>query len=304
MAIKVLDPAMNKIVAPDATVERLATGFMFTEGPIWMPDGSLHFSDMPADVRRRWHPDNGASVIRRPANKCNGMTRDAAGNLYVCEHVTSRVVMEAPDGSTKVVASHYQGKELNSPNDVIVASDGSIIFTDPEWGRTIGAVGLERPRELPITGIYRSKGPGSELQLLVGDFVGPNGLCLSPDEKRLYVNDTMKAHVRVFDVGKDFKLTNDRVFADKIGTPMGDAGSEAGVVDGMKVDSEGNVYVTGPHGVWVYDPNGRQLGLIEVPEVVANLNWGGSGWNELYLTASGSLYRIVLKASGNRLAYM
>jgi gluconolactonase len=227
------------------------------------------------------------------------MALDAKGNLYVCEHVTSRVVVETPQGRSQVVASRYLGKELNSPNDIIVASDGSVIFTDPDWGRTIPSVGLERPRELDITGVYRSRGPGSELQLLADDFVGPNGLCFSPDEKLLYINDTIRGHIRVFEVRDGYRLGGGRVFAEDIRVPV----KGAGVVDGMKVDLRGNVYVTGPGGVWVLDPDGRLMGVIEVPEVVANLTWGGRDSNDLYLTASSSLYRVHTKVSGSALAY-
>src|SRR5438876_257656 len=205
MAIAVHSDRLRELVDENAEVEQVATGFTFTEGPIWMADGSLHFSDMPADKRRRWHPDEGVTVLRDPSNKCNGMTIDNDGNLIVCEHVTSSVARET-------LATHYRGKELNSPNDVIVANDGSIIFTDPTYGRMPG-FGLEREQDLDFQGVYRIGPDGGEPELLVDDFVEPNGLCFSPDESLLYVNDTVPAHIRVFDVAADGSLANGRVFA-------------------------------------------------------------------------------------------
>jgi gluconolactonase len=298
MAVSVRSERLCELVDPAASVERIATGFGFTEGPIWMPDGSLHFSDLAQDRRRRWHPREGVDVVCEPSNKCNGMTLDNDGNLIVCEHVTSSVVREHRGGRRETIAGRYDGKELNSPNDVVVARDGSVLFTDPTFGRWPG-LGLERDQELSFQGVYRLPPDGGSLQLLVDDFAQPNGLCFSPDESLLYVDDTERAHIRVFDVGPNHEPANGRVFADAIGD-----GGDAGRVDGMKVDEGGNVYVTGPGGVWVFAPDGGHLGVIEVPEYVGNLNWGGDGWSTLYLAASTSLYRIELKTRGNRLGYM
>ena len=300
MAIAVHSEELRELVDEDAEVEQVATGFTFTEGPVWMPDGSLHFSDMPADKRRRWHPDEGVTVLRDPSNKCNGMTIDNDGNLIVCEHVTSSVAREKPDGTRETLATHYRGKELNSPNDVIVASDGSIIFTDPTYGRMPG-FGLEREQDLDFQGVYRIGPDGGEPELLVDDFAQPNGLCFSPDESLLYVNDTDRAHIRVFGVGPNHELSNGRVFADGIGT--GDLATGE-LVDGMKADERGNIYVTGPKGVWVYNQAGEHLGVIQVPENVGNINWGGDDWKTLYIPACTSIYRVRLKVSGNRLGYM
>jgi gluconolactonase len=300
MTVAVLSEKLRELVDEDAEVERLATGFTFTEGPIWMPDGSLHFSDMPGDKRRRWHPDDGVTVLRDPSNKCNGMTLDNDGNLIVCEHVTSSVVRERPDGTRETLATHWGDKELNSPNDVIVARDGSIIFTDPTYGRMPG-FGVERDQDLDFQGVYRIPPGDGELQLLVDDFAQPNGLCFSPDESLLYVNDTERAHIRVFDVGSGYGLSNGRVLADGIGA--GDL-EKGGLVDGMKLDERGNIYVTGPGGVWVVDPEGEHLGTIGVPEDVGNVNWGDDDWRTLYIPASTSLYRVRLNVGGNRLGYM
>jgi len=299
MPVAVQSEKIRELVDENVEVEQLATGFLFTEGPIWMADGSLHFSDMPGDKRRRWHQSEGVTVLRDPSNKCNGMTRDNDGNLIVCEHVTSSVVREAPDGTRETLATHWGDKELNSPNDVIVASDGSIIFTDPTYGR-MPVFGIEREQELDFQGVYRLPAGGGELELLVDDFAQPNGLCLTPDESKLYVNDTTRAHIRVFDVGVGQSLSNGRVFAEGIG----DGDLDKGVVDGMKLDERGNVYVSGPDGVWVFSPEGEHLGVIEVPELVGNVNWGEDGWRSLFIPASTSVYRVRMKVGGNKLGYM
>jgi gluconolactonase len=300
MAIAVHSEKLRVLVDENAEVEQIATGFTFTEGPIWMADGSLHFSDMPADKRRRWHPDEGVTVLRDPSNKCNGMTRDNDGNLIVCEHVTSSVVRERPNGTRETLATHWGDRELNSPNDVIVARDGSIIFTDPTYGRMPG-FGLERAQDLTFQGVYRLPADGGDLQLLVDDFAQPNGLCFTPDESQLYINDTVHAHIRIFDVGSDHQLSNGRVFAEDIGD--GDL-AKGGLVDGMKLDEHGNVYVTGPEGVWVFSPDGEHLGTIGVPESVGNVNWGDDDWQTLYIPSSTSVYRVRMNVAGNRLGYM
>jgi gluconolactonase len=300
MTVSVHSEKLRELVDEDAEVEQIATGFTFTEGPIWMADGSLHFSDMPGDKRRRWHPDEGVTVLRDPSNKCNGMTLDNDGNLIVCEHVTSSVVRESPDGGRETLATHWGDKELNSPNDVIVARDGSIIFTDPTYGRMPG-FGLEREQDLDFQGVYRIPAGGGDLQLLVDDFAQPNGLCFTADESLLYVNDTDRAHIRVFDVGADHQLSNGRVFAENIGTADLAKGD---LVDGMKLDEQGNVYVTGPEGVLVFSPGGEHLGTIKIPEPVGNLNWGDDDWKSLYIPASTSVYRVRMNVAGNRLGYM
>ena len=303
MAVDVKSEKLFELVDREAQVEKLASGFTFTEGPIWNKVGRyLLFSDMPADIRRRWSEDDGVVEVANPSNKGNGMTYDANGRLLVCEHVTSSLVRMDPDGTgsgREVLASHYDGKELNSPNDVIVADDGSIYFSDPWYGR-MPVFGVERERELGFQGVYRIPPGAGDLQLVVDDFEQPNGLCFSPDESLLYINDTPRAHIRVFDRQADGTIANGRMFFDKIGSGV----IEEGIPDGMKCDERGNVYVTGPGGVWVISPEAEQLGVIEVPENVGNLNWGGDEWNELYMPSSTSLYRIQLKVSGNRLGYM
>ena len=297
--IEVNDADLLRVIDREAHVERVCTGFRFSEGPIWNPqEQCLYFSDMPSDIRRRWTPEGGVVEVRNPSNKCNGMTYDGGGNLYVCEHVTSSLVMETPAGERKVLATHWEGRELNSPNDVVVRSDGAIYFTDPTYGR-MPVFGLERKQELDFQGVYRVA-PDGTLQCEADDFDQPNGLCLSPDERILYVNDSTRAHIRAFDVAADGSLADSRVFAEKIGT--GDYNE--GVVDGMKCDEQGNVYVTGPRGIWVFNASGKHLGVIRMPEIAGNLNWGGREWRDLYCACSTSIYRVPMKVRGNPVAYM
>lgn len=287
----------RELIGGEPQLERIATGFLFTEGPIWV-DGGLLFSDMPGDKRRRWTPEGGVAVVRDPSNRCNGMTLEDDGALLVCEHNTSRVVRERPGAEPEVVASHYGGGELNSPNDVIVARDGSIVFTDPPYGRLSDAVGIERPLELSFCGVYRIPPGGGEPELLIDELEHPNGLCLSPDERVLYVNDTAAGTVHAYERGEDWRLSGARVVAD-VGNDVA-----VGAVDGMKLDEHGHVYVTGPGGVWILTPDGERIGLIEVPEVVGNLNWGDEDWRTLYIAASSSVYRLRMGVAGNRLGYM
>lgn len=301
-AVQRLTAELDELIDPAARVEQLATGFTFTEGPIWNPRGGyLLFSDIPENLRRRWAPGEGASIAHQPTNKSNGMTLDGDGNLLVCEHATSRVVRERPDGTQEVLASHYRGRELNSPNDIIAGTDGSIYFTDPTYGRHESPVGLARDLQLPFRGVYRiAPGEAGNPQLVVAEdeFEMPNGLCLSPDGRTLYVDDTARGEVKAFTVADDGALRDGRLFASGVGP------HPTGSPDGMKCDERGDVWVTGPGGVWIFDPAGRRLGVVGVPEKTANLNWGGPDWRELYLTAQTSLYRVATRVSGARAAYM
>jgi gluconolactonase len=302
MGVQVNAAALEELVDPNAEVEQVATGFTFTEGPIWNArEQALYFSDMPGDVRRRWSEADGVREVMRPSNKCNGLTYDAEGNLLVCEHTTSLLVRERPDGARETVASHFQGKELNSPNDVVVRSDGSIYFSDPWFGR-MPVFGLERERELGFQGVYRVPPGGGDPELVVGrdEYEQPNGLCFSPDESLLYVNDTPKAYIKVYDVNPDGSLANGRMFFEGIGSGI----IEEGIPDGMKCDERGNVWVTGPGGIWVISSEGERLGLIEVPENTGNLTWGSDDWHTLFIPSSISLYRIRTKVGPRREPYM
>jgi gluconolactonase len=304
MGIEVKSDKLTELVDPGAEVERVATGFTFTEGPIWNhADGYLLFSDMPGDVRRRWSESGGVEEVMNPSNKGNGMVYDAEGNLLVCEHVTSSLVRERPDGTRETLATHYKGKELNSPNDVCVRSDGTIYFSDPWYGRMPG-FGLERDRDLGFQGVYMLRPgftPGDEPELVVAEdeFEMPNGLCFTPDESLMYINDTPRAHIKVFDVAADGTLSNGRMFFENIGSGV----IEEGIPDGMKIDERGNVWVTGPRGVWVISPEGEHLGVVEVPENTGNMTWGDEDWKSLYIPSSTSLYRIRTKVGPARLPY-
>ena len=281
----------TSLVDPDAPVRQIGSGFEFTEGPIWHPtEHYLLFSDMPGDVRRRWDETGGVREVMRPSNKCNGMTYDAELNLVICEHATSSLVRLRPGEEREILASHFEGKELNSPNDVCVRADGTIYFTDPWFGR-MPHYGVERPRELGWQGVFRVS-PDGALHL-VGDkrqFDQPNGLCFSPDESKLYVNDTTRAVIRVFDVAPGGSLSHPRLFAQGIKSSR-----EAGLPDGMKCDAEGNVWVTAPGGIRVYSPDGAQLGTVRIPEMPANLHWGGSEWRTLFVCATTSVYAVETK---------
>ena len=301
MPVDVRSEKLMQLVDENVEIEQLGTGFTFTEGPVWHPrEEYLLFSDMPADIRRKWTPDGTVVEVMNPSNKCNGMTYDADLNLLVCEHSTSSVVRERPDGTRETLATHYEGKELNSPNDIIVHSSGAVYFSDPTYGRWPG-FGIERDCELDFRGVYRLAPGGGDPELLADDFGEPNGLCFSPDESLLYINDTPNALIRVFDVQSDGSIDNGRPFAENIGD--GDL-AKGGLVDGMKCDERGNIWVTGPDGVWVFAPDGEHLGVVEIPESVGNIHWGGPGWKWMFVPASTSLYRFQTKVAGRREPFM
>jgi gluconolactonase len=264
--------------------EQIATGFKFTEGPVWHPDGYLLFSDIPANRIIKWMPDGKPETFRHPSGNSNGLTYDRQGRLIACEHGNRRVSRTEPDGTITVLANQYQGKRLNSPNDAVVKSDGNIYFTDPPYGVD------EEARELDFQGVYRIA-PDGTLTMLIDDFDRPNGLAFSPDEKTLYIDDSARRHVRAFNVLEDGTLANGRVLVDM-------AIAEPGVPDGMKVDTKGNLYVTGAGGTWVVSPTGKHLGTIVTPELPANCAFGDSDNKTLYITARTSVYRVRLKTEG------
>ena len=302
-AVTALTDAVWALVDESEELAQVGTGFTFTEGPIWHPrDHYLLFSDMPGDVRRRYTPGQGVEEVMNPSNKGNGMTYDAELNLIVCEHVTSSVVRERPDGTRETLATHFEGKELNSPNDVIVAPGGAIYFSDPWYGR-MPVFGEERERDLGWQGVFRLPPGGGDPQLVVAkdEFEMPNGLCFSPDHSLMYINDTPNALIRVYDYDPtDGSLHNGRPFANGIGSGV----IEEGIPDGMKCDEQGNIWVTGPGGVWVFDPAGDHIGTVNVPENVGNLTWGGEDWHTLFLPSSTSLYTLRTKVGPHREPYM
>lgn len=296
MTIEARDAAFLDLIAVDAAVEKLATGIGFGEGPVWdRANARLIFSDMNHDHMRCWSAAHGIATFRKPSNRANGNTFDRQGRLVSCEHATSRVVRQEADGRLTVLASHYDGKELNSPNDIVVKSDGAIYFSDPPYGRIREDVGVLRDLQLDFCGVYRLPPPGGAPQLLVKDFERPNGLCFTLDEKKLYINDTARKHIRLFDVEPDGTLKGGSVWAET----KGDA---PGAPDGMKIDSRGNLYCTGPGGVHVFDASARLLGIINTLERVTNLAWGEDDACSLFLTGITSLYRVRVKTPG-RLTY-
>ncbi len=289
------DDRFRRLVDIDEDLKTISTGFRFLEGPVWHPYAHhLIFSDILGNCLYQWSRDKGVGIFRAHSYMANGNTLDREGRLLTCEHATSRVTRTEGDGSVRVMASHYGGRELNSPNDIVVGSDGGIYFTDPNSGRE-PRVGVPREKELPFQGVFRINRDGT-LILLADDFSKPNGLCFSADETQLFVNDTDRQHIRVFDVKEDGTLANGRVWADLlVDLP--------GVADGMKIDAEGNLYCSGPGGIHVFDPDARLLGRILLPEFAANFTWGDPDLCTLYLAGTTTLYRLRVKIPGRPLFF-
>jgi gluconolactonase len=290
MPIEQHAPGLERIVDLHQEIEELARGFGGergpAEGPVWWQEGGyLVFSDIGNNRRMQWSPGAGVTLMQEPTNEANGLTRDRQGRLVACEHLARRVTRQDPDGSITVVANNYHGHRLNRPNDVVVKSDGSVYFTDPGLGRV--------ESELDFCGVYRVSPDLGEMHVLVWDFVVPNGLAFSPDERILYVNDSRRGYIRAFDVEPTglLALATDRVFAtlqdDRIGVP-----------DGMKVDVAGNVYCTGPGGIWIFDPHGTHLGTIATGAQTTNVAWGDADWSTLYFTTWSTVGRIYTKIPG------
>jgi gluconolactonase len=311
-----VDPGADAIVPADAMVEKIGDGFKFLEGPIWVHakgQGYLLFSDIPANVIRKWDPKDGFSVFLEKSGYSgtitpdfggqtnngfgvvnligsNGITIDKQGRIVFCTHGDREVVRLEKNGKRTILASRYEGKRLNSPNDLVFKSDGSLYFTDPPSGLRDGDKNPQK--ELPFNGVYRlSKG---KLTLLAKDFVRPNGIAFSPDEKYLYVNDTVRKVIERFDVQPDGGVTNRKIITDM------NSDTAPGAPDGMKVDKQGNIYCTGPQGFWIMSPEGKHLATIKTKELPANLNWGDADAKMLYLTARTGLYRIHLNIAGVR----
>ncbi|CZT36038.1 SMP-30/gluconolactonase/LRE family protein [Rhizobium sp. 9140] len=288
-----VDPVFSTYVLGNAPVKQLATGFDWVEGPVWFGDlNCLLFSDIPNDRILRWSPDGGLSTFRAPSNFSNGQTRDRQGRLVTCEHGTRRVTRTEYDGTITVIADSFEGKQLNSPNDVIVASDGAIWFTDPIYGIFSDYEGHRGEQELPCN-VYRVD-PWGKIQAMLTDFRSPNGLAFSPDERRLYVADTGlpdsddPRHIRVFDVENDGRLSGGNVF--HVISP--------GAADGIRLDSEGNVWSSAGDGVHCIAPDGHLMGRILLPERASNLCFGGRARHRLFITATTSLYGIALNRNG------
>jgi gluconolactonase len=286
-------PELDSIISTSEPIRDLNSGtggrLGPTEGPVWWKEGGyLVFSDIHGDRRMKYTPGQGVSVLKEGTNRANGLTRDLQGRLLAAERVTRRVTREEPDGSFTVIANSFQGKRLNITNDVVVKSDGAIYFTDPKRNNE------PEPWDVPHTGVYRVSPDLGTVTLLVDDFVFPNGLAFSPDEKILYVNDWQRGHIRAFDLAPNGTLARqtDRVFADL-------RGPEPGMPDGMKVDQAGNVYCGGSGGLYIFDPKGKKLGRIVhgFPDTT-NLAFGGDDWKTLYFTTHDNLSAVNLRIAG------
>ena len=280
-----LSPKFSELIGSDAKLETVATGFGFTEGPMWDPAGFLYVSDETINKIFRVYPDGKKEEVIALGDP-DGNTFDRKHRLIDCASVLRAIIEVTPDGKYKVLADHYEGKRLNSPNDVIVGPDGALYFTDP----TLDLVQGEK-QEILFQGVYRLDDAGN-IRLLTHDLTQPNGLAFSPDGKKFYVDDSEQRNIRVYDVAADGTLSNGRIFGEEPG------GKHEGVPDGIKVDDKGNLFVTGPKGIWVWDASGNHLGTIVMPEQPANLAWGNAQYDTLYITATTSVYRLKTKTRG------
>jgi gluconolactonase len=278
-------PQFWDVVDHNAKLSVVGTGFGFTEGPVWDAAGFLYVSDETINKIFRLHPDGKKEEVIALGDP-DGNTFDRQHRLIDCASVLRAIIEVTPDGKYKILADHYDGKKLNSPNDVIVGPDGALYFTDPNMDLVAG-----EKQEIPFQGVYRLDTEG-HLKLLTRDLTQPNGLAFSPDGKHFYVDDSEKRNIRVYDVAADGTLTNGRVFGEEPG------GKGDGVPDGMRVDKNGNLFVTGPKGIWVWDAKGNHLGTIVMREQPANLNWGDKDYRTLYITATTSVYRLEMKTQG------
>ena len=309
-----LDPALNALIPANAQVEKVADGFGFLEGPVWVRAagaGYLLFSDIPANAIKKWSPDGMVSIFlansgftgKDPSDVgyqinngrsqvillgSNGITIDQQGRVTFCQHGDHGVVRLEKDGKRTTLADSYQGKRLNSPNDLVYKSDGSLYFTDPPYG--FRKLDQDPKKELPFSGVY--KWSNGKLELLYQDFKAPNGIAFSPDEKYLYIDDSASRTYWRFEVKPDGTIANGKLFFDM------NSSKEQGVPDGMKLDRKGNIYGVGPGGVWILSPEGKHLGTIKAPEDPANLAWGDADAKTLYLTARTGLYRIRVNVAG------
>lgn len=295
-AFDIIDERFKRYALGNVFVERLHTGMRWAEGPVWFGDaGQLLWSDIPNNRIMRWVEGGGVSVFRSPSNFSNGNTRDRQGRLVTCEHGARRVTRTEHDGSVTVLADSYQGRRLNSPNDVVVKSDGSVWFTDPPYGILTDYEGHRSEMEQDGCHVYRIDAETGQVTVAADDFDKPNGIAFSPDEQTLYVADTGASHrkdgphhIRAFAVSQSGTLSGGEVFAT----------IEPGLADGFRLDTDGNVWTSAGDGVHCYAPNGDLIGKVLVPEVVSNLTFGGPKRNRLFITATTSLYSVYVGANG------
>lgn len=304
-SIERLDPALDQLIPPGTVIEKIAEGFDWSEGPVWMPTaGCLLFSDVPRNTVYQWKSGAGVSVFLKPSGYTgqlkpgqrepgsNGLTRDAGGRLVLCEHGDRRVARLESDGRKTTLVDRFEGKRLNSPNDLVFKSNGDLYFTDPPYG--LPKHNADPAKELPFNGVYRLARNGG-LTLLTRELIFPNGLAFSADEKTLYVanSDPKRAIWMAYDVKPDGTLANGRVFFDATSLCKG----RKGLPDGMKVDRRGNIFATGPSGVLIFSPDGKHLGTIQTGEATGNCAWGDDG-STLYITADMFLCRIKTATKG------
>lgn len=294
--IEILDPGMTDLLLPDSRLERHCTGAVWSEGPVYFSEGDyILWSDIPNNRMLKWSQAEGMSVFREPSNFTNGHTRDREGCLISCEHGGRRISRTEADGSVVCLIDNYQGKKLNSPNDVVVKSDGTIWFTDPPYGIMSNDEGYQADSEIGANYVYRFDPATGEMSVVADDFDKPNGLAFSPDESLLYISDTGASHdpagahhIRVFDVLEGKSLANGRVFAVV----------DPGLADGFRLDVHGNLYTSSEDSIQVYAASGQRIGKILVPEKIANCTFGGTDKNRLFIVASSSLYSILLNTRG------
>lgn len=300
-----LDPALDALISKDAVIEKVGGGFSFTEGPLWRPDGTLWFSDVTGNVVRSITPEGQVKVLiekaggetNAPAGSFigpNAMIADKDGYVLLCQHTNRRIVRLDKDLKQTVFLDKYEGKKFNSPNDLVYRSDGALYFTDPPYG--LLKQDDDPAKELKFNGVFRYA--GGKLATVIKDLTRPNGIAFSPDEKSLYISNSDEKHKvwMKYDVNADGSVSNGRIFADVT------AETEAGVPDGMKVDSQGNVYGTGPGGIWVFSPDGKHLGTIKPGETAANLAWAVDG-KTMYITATTGVYRLKMAVAGEKALY-
>jgi gluconolactonase len=278
-------PQFWQLFPRDAKLETLATGFGFTEGPVWDPAGFVYVSDEEQNKIYRVYADGHKEELIALGDP-DGNTYDRKQKLLDCASVLRAIIRIEPDGKYQVLADHFEGKRFNSPNDVVIGPDGAIYFTDPTLDLPSG-----EKQEIPFQGVYRL-GDNGEVRLLTKELSQPNGLAFSPDSKKFYVDDSEQRNIRVYDFQPDGSLSNGRIFASEAGPQKG------GVPDGMKFDRDGNLYVTGPEGIWVWAANGQHLGTIVMPEQPANLAWGDPDYGTLYITATHSVYKLRTNTRG------
>ncbi|MGO4449832.1 SMP-30/gluconolactonase/LRE family protein [Phyllobacterium sp. TAF24] len=290
------DQRFSSLIIGNAELEELYSSCRWAEGPVWFGDSNcLLWSDIPNQKMLRWIPDGAVTVFRSPSNFTNGNTRDREGRLVSCEHGSRRVTRTEPDGTITVLVDRYLGKRLNSPNDVVVHSNGSVWFTDPTYGILSDYEGYKSDPEQPSRNVYRLDPSTGDIAIMVSDFLQPNGLAFSPDERLLYIADSGASHtegaprhIRVFDVVDGKTLSNGRVFAH----------IDNGIPDGMRVDVDGNLWSSAADGIHCFGPGGVLLGKIKIPQTVSNLTFGGPRRNRLFITATKSLYSIFVNATG------